>query len=174
MTGFRWLLMFSLLSGIFAQQCDLGDFTIDDFSNHVVVTNASQDQDAEVTIAFDHADAHVYLRAGATRTFQTVATTEYRITVGVPDSPSGVSYGDSLRDLRDLLQDLSLDAGARPDAVVEVLTQLAVVQSTVQQLNGDGNAQSCGHKIGDGVDSVATVTWTGMAGGTGIWVLDCS
>lgn len=174
MIGFKSLLVFSLLSGVFAEQCDIGDFAIDDFSYHVVVTNASKSKDALVIVAFDYGGAQFHVKAGASKTFQTLATTEYRITVTVPDTPSGVSYEDSLRDLRDLLQDLSLDFSAPSDAVAEVLTQLFLVQSAVQQLDGSGAAQSCGHKIGDGADSRATITWTETISGTGLWVLDCS
>lgn len=174
MTGSKLLLVFSLLSGVFAEQCDIGDFAIDDFTNHVVVTNASKSEDALVIVMFDRGDRRVHLKAGASKTFKTLAITEYSITVTVPNTPSGVSYEDSLRDLRDLLRDLSLDASAPPDAVADVLTQLFLVQSAVQQLDKRGDAQSCGHKIGEGVDSHATMTWTEAIDRTGLWVLDCA
>lgn len=136
------------------------------------MTNASESKGALVLVAFDHGEGQFYVRAGGSVTFQTLVATKYRITVVVPDSPSGVSYADALRDLRDLLQDLSLDSSAPPDAVAGVLTQLFLVQSAVQQLKS-GDAQSCGNKIGDGVVSRATITWTEAIDGTGLWVLDC-
>lgn len=164
--------MFGLLLGVFAEQGDIGDFAIDDFSNHVVVTNASKSEDARVIVAFDHGNARLNLKAGATKTIKTVGSVEYTITV-LPDTHRGPSYEDNLRDTRDLLQDLSLDVSAPPDALAEVFAQLLLVQSAIQQLDGYRDAQSCGHTIGEGVDSRATMTWTETIGGSGIWVLDC-
>ena len=172
MIGSNALVVFGLLLGVFVEQCDIGDFAIDDFSNNVVVTNASKSEDAFVSAASSQGEAQFYLRAGASKTFTTLAATEYSITVSVSNSPSMISYRDSLWQLRDWLLDLSLNSSAPPDVLAEVLTQLFLVQSAVQQLKSD-DAQSCGHKIGEGVDSRATMTWTGASNGSGLWVLDC-
>lgn len=172
MIGSQALLVFGLLTGIVAEQCDLGEFTIDDFRNNVVVTNASENEGALVLVTFDRGEGEVYLGAGKSATFQTLVATKYRITVILPDTPSGLTYEDSLLNLRDLLQDLSLDSSAPADAVADVLTQLFLVQSAIQQLKYE-DTQSCGNKIGDGVDSRATLTWTETIDGSGLWVLDC-
>jgi hypothetical protein len=173
MTGFKLLVVFSLLGGVFADQCDIGDFSIDDFSNHVVLTNASESQDALLTVTFDHGGADFFLKAGASKTFRTIGTTQYGITVSVPFSPIGATYQERLRDLRDVLQDMSLDPRAPADAVADALTQIFLIESALQQLDKDGDAQSCGHAIGEGVDSHATITWSGSVGTSGLWVLDC-
>lgn len=172
MIGSHALVVFGLLSAIFAEQCDIGDFAIDDFSNHVVVTNASKSEDARIIVAFDHGNARLNLKAGATKTIKTIGSLEYTITV-LPDTHRGPSYEDTLRDTRDLLQDLSLDVSAPPAALIEVFSQLLLVQSAIEQLDGYRDAQSCGHAIGEGVDSRATMTWTGASNGSGLWVLDC-
>lgn len=172
MIGSHALVVFGLLSAIFAEQCDIGDFAIDDFSNHVVVTNASKSEDARIIVAFDHGNARLNLKVGATKTIKTIGSVEYTITV-LPDTHRGPSYESTLRDTRDLLQDLSLDVSAPPAALTEVFSQLLLVQSAIEQLDGYRDAQSCGNKIGEGVDSRATINWAETIGGSGIWVLDC-
>jgi len=168
MTGLKLLLVFSLLGGVFAEQCDIGDFSIDDFSNHVVLTNASESQDALLSVTFDHGAADVFLKAGASKTFRTIGTTQYGITVYPANQQGGDAYRKALRSLRDRLQNISLDSQASAELIADALVGIFVIESALQQLDGDGSAQSCGHAIGEGVDSLATVTWTGSVGTSGI------
>ena len=166
------LLAFGLSTGLMAQSCDIGDFTIDDISERVVVTNASTTEEAPVLMTFDGGRFEVNLPPGGSRTFRTLGTVRYSMTVYATGTLPEQSYRQSLQDLRSQLQDLSLTPEAPPAAISDALTNLYLVQTALAELHGDNYSQTCSNKIGTGTESHATATWT-EAGGSGVWVLSC-
>ena len=170
MIGSKLLLVFGLLSGVFAEQCDIGDFAIDDFSNHVVVTNISSTVDAFAAVKTNHGQVTMALEAGKSRTAIFLAATKYTVNVGGQGSSDWINYKDTLLRLRDQLQDLTLSSKASPDQVANAATDLTLVQSALEQLHGSNVLQSCGGDLVSRVTSQVTVRY---ANGPGLWVLDC-
>jgi len=164
------LVALSLTIGVLAQSCDLAGFTIDDFRDKIVVTNASASQKAYVFAVTDHGSFEFYLKPGGHATVLTLAATDYKVQVGSADLGSAEGYQASLVELRDRLQEISLTPEAPGADVAGALTELYLVQEALTQM--DAGYQTCKGKIKSGVDNNVTINWTD-AGGTGVWVLAC-
>lgn len=160
----------SLTIGVLAQSCDLGDFTIDDFRDKIVVTNASAGQKGYVFVATDHGSFEFYLKPGGQVTVVSLAATDYTVQVEDGDAGVAIDYQENLIDLRDRLQQISLTPEAPGADVAGALTELYLVQKALTQM--DAGYQTCKGKIKSGVDNNVTINWTD-AGGTGVWVLSC-
>jgi len=104
----------------------------------------------------------------------TLAARKYTLEVYAPGNPSGLTYKQSLLDLRSQLQDLTLTSEASAASVTGAVAELATVESALHQLHNSPTFQSCSGPITTGVVSHATVTWT-TSGLTvaGIWTLSC-
>jgi hypothetical protein len=160
----------SLTIGLLAQSCDLGDFTVDDFRDQIVVTNAGASQRAYVFVVTDHGSFEFYLKPGGHATVVTLAATDYSVQVASADLGSAAGYQESLIELRDRLQEISLTPEAPGADVAGALSELYLVQKALTQM--DAGYQTCKGKIKSGVDNDVTINWTD-AGGTGVWVLSC-
>jgi hypothetical protein len=166
------ILTLSLAIGVLTQSCDVGGFTIDDIRDTVTVTNTSTSQDAFVHLSTSLGKVDTRLAAGTSATYGVLAATKYRIDVWAPTDPSGVTYRQSLLDLREELVDLSInprDSFATPESVV---AQLLLVQSALKELHGSKSVQTCSASINPDGNNTATITWT-QPTGTGFWVLGC-
>jgi hypothetical protein len=175
MLSVKLLLAFGLMTGIVAQQCDVGDLGVADFSDKITVTNLSAGADAFVGVKTNHGQINFGISAGKARTAIALAATTYSVKV-VGHTSVDVDldyYKAQLVSLRSLLQDLTLDSSAPPDQLALALEQLTLVQSALQQMNGSTTVQSCSGKLVSGVTTQVTVKWTEGVDGTGFWVLDC-
>jgi hypothetical protein len=176
MTLLGLFLAASLSIGLAAQSCNVGgtDFTIDDLSDHVVVTNASATEDATVNVSTALGSVDLDIPAGTSGTAWFVAARTYTLKVVASDDPSGLTYRQGLLDLRDKLETLSLHPENPSADVAGALVELSVVQSALQQMHGSRASQTCSATLTTGVDGKATVTWsTSGLSGTGIWMLGC-
>lgn len=175
MLSVKVLLAFGLLTGIFVEQCDVGDLVVEDFADTITVTNLSAEADAFVAVKTNHGQVSMGIAAGKARTASVLLATKYTVKV-VGHTHADVdldAYKAQLLSLRSLLQDLTLDSSAPPDQLVLALEQLTQVQSALAQMNGSTTVQSCGGRLVSGVTTQVTVTWTEGVDGTGFWVLDC-
>lgn len=160
----------SLTIGLLAQSCDVGDFTIDDLQDTIIVANASASQKAFVKVTADQSSVRVYLPPGADATFVTLVASDYSVLVQPADTGLAAAYHDRLLELRDRLQEMSLTPEAPGSDVASAVTDLYLVQQALSQM--DAGNQTCRGKIKSGVDNHVTINWTNT-GGTGVWVLSC-
>jgi hypothetical protein len=172
MLSMKLLLAFGLLTGIFVDKCDLGDFNVEEFADKVTVTNISTGGDAFVAVKTNHAQANMELSAGKSGTAIFLAATKYTVkVVGRGDDLD--HYKNRLLELRSHLLDLTLSSKASPDEVATAATELTLVQSALEQMIDSNVVQSCSGALVSGVTSQVTVKWTETTDGTGLWVLDC-
>jgi hypothetical protein len=160
----------SLSVGFLAQSCDVGSFTIDDLTDKIVVTNASATEMAWVFVTTDHGNFGFYLTPGGDHTVVTLAETDYSANVEPATLGAAATYHQSLADLRDRLQEISLTPEAPGADIAGALSELYLVQRAVTQMNA--GSQSCKGKIKSGVDNNVTVNSTDVSGST-VWVLSC-
>ena len=172
MFSVKLLMVFSLLTGIFAEQCTIADFGVEDVSDKVTVTNASTVAWATVALRFNHGHVAMEVAPGESRTAIALAATKYTATVTGTDDPQNVGYRDRLLDLRDELLEI-LSSGANLDRLTNAATELTLVQSALEQLSEDSEGQSCGGTLKTGEVSHVTVNQSDASGMT-VWVLDCS
>lgn len=173
MLSMKLLLAFGLLTGIFVEKCDLGDLGVEEFADKITVTNTSSSADAFVSVKTNHGQVTMAISAGKSRTAIALASTKYTARVVGPGDNEWISYRDRLLVLRDQLQDLTLSSTASPDQVANAATELTLVQSALEQMNGSKDVQSCGGALVSGVTSQVTVRWTETSAGVRLWVLDC-
>lgn len=173
MLSFKSLVVFALLTGIFAQECSVGDLGVEDFSDTVTVTNASAVAEAFVVVKFNHGQVAMMVPPGKSRPATGLAATKYTATVTDPGSNTHGTYRDRLLALRSELLDLSLSVGASDSVVVAVWTELSVVQAALDQMTSSAKVQSCGGNIETGVESHVTLEWHSSLDGESLWVLDC-
>jgi len=173
MLPFKFLLVFGLLTGLVAEKCSLGDLGVADFSDQVTVTNASAVADVFVGVEFNHGQVEMYLPAGKSGTAFALAATKYLVTVVGPSDEHYESYIDRLLFLRDRLVEVTLSSKVTPDQIASAATELTLVQSALEQMNGSATVQSCGGTLEAGVTSQVTVKLTETTNGTRLWVLDC-
>jgi hypothetical protein len=162
-----------VLTGIFAEECSLGDLGVADFSDKVVVTNVSTVAGAFVAIKSNHGQATMYLDAGKSGTATLLAATDYTAKVTNPGAQEYGTYRDSLMATRDWLLDVTSSAHASDSAVAEAWTQLVFVQEALSQMTESDKVQSCSGKLETGVTSQVTLQWLKAADGTPFWALDC-
>ena len=172
MLSTKLLIAFAMVTGIAAEQCTMEDFSIQDVSSTVRITNASPDAWATVTLTFDHGQVSHVFEPGQSGTAIALASTTYTATVSGPENRANVSYRDRLLDLRNELLE-TLSSGAAVDQIGTVATDLAFVQSALQQLNKSTKDQSCSGMLKTGVVNQVRVNQTDASGVT-VWVLDCS
>jgi hypothetical protein len=175
MTGSKLLLIVSLLTGVFAEECDLTAADIEAFSDKVTVTNASATgDDALVGVALDHSHVTWYLQPGGSHTATGFLSTRYTVFLMASTSAKYVGYRHMLQDARNTLQNLSIEPGASPEQISEAATDLLVVVAAQEQLSDESDdLQSCSGAIESGVDVHATVTSTKTSAGVAVWALDC-
>ncbi len=166
------LLALGIALPFIAQSCDIGDFTIDDVSDTVTVTNASAKHPALVIVTSGKDSGQLVLGAGKTETFSTFAATKYAVEVASIGGAEAAGYEQSLIDLRDELVDLSINPGDSAATLDAVLEQLVLVTRALHQLETNG-LQRCGHAIVTGGANHATVTWSSAGGIGDLWVLSC-
>lgn len=174
MLSMKLLLTFSLLTGIVAEECTT-DLGIDDFTDKVLVTNATAAEtavDAIVNVRFDRGRVSLTIPPGKTRTAVGIASTRYTVMVAAPSAPSRETYLRRLLGLRDDLQELSLSGYIGPNSLVQLFTELSDVQAALDQLSLSGDFQSCTGTI-DAAPSKVTLQWKKPLDDVGIWVLDC-
>lgn len=174
MFSMKLLLAFTLLTGIVAEECSLGDLGVEDFSDKVVVSNTSTDADAFVAIKSNHGQVTMYVKAGSTGTAIALASTDYTAKVTNPGRGEYGTYKDNLLDARDALLDVTIAAHATDKAVAAAWTQLVFVQAALDQMTDSDKVQSCSGKLKTDVPSQVTVKWLLAADGTPLWALDCS
>jgi hypothetical protein len=172
MTGFKLLLIFSLLPGVFAGQCDITAEDIESFAEKVTVTNASAAGTATVMVTFDHGSSAWRIPGGQSRTASGLLATTYSISVIAPASHGWSRYRRSLEPARDDLVALSL-APDTSGTLVDVAVGLGDIVGALDQLGGNDFVQSCSGKINPGVEVHATVSAAKAQDGTDLWVLDC-
>ena len=172
MFSVKLLMVFGLLTGIFAEQCTIADFGVEDVSDKVTVTNASSVAWATVALQFNHGQVSMEIAPGESRTAIALAATKYTATVTGADDRQNVSYRDRLLDLRDELLEI-LSSGASLDRLTNAATDLTLVQSALEQLSQSSEDQSCGGTLKTGEVSHVTINQSDTAGVT-VWVLDCS
>ena len=173
MLSMKLLLSFMVLTGIVAEECSYGDLGIQDFSDQVIITNASDVADAFVTIKFNHGQVTAYVPAGRSRMAYALAATKYTAMVTEPISREHGFYKDRLLILRDGLVAMTLAPGsASPDEVADAWTELSQVQATLEQLEASG-IQSCSAKLQTDVNGQVTVKRAETSDGGALWVLDC-
>jgi hypothetical protein len=174
MTGSKLLLVVSLLTGVFAEECDLTAADIELFYDRVTVTNASTESGALIGVALDHSRATWFLPAGKARTASGLLSTKYSIFVLGPKGSRAMGYRQQLDDVRNTLQNLSIDPGAAPEQVSAAATDLLVVVAAQEQLtDSSDDVQTCSGTIESGIDIQATVTSTTTSTGVEVWALDC-
>jgi len=175
MTGSNLLLMFSLLTGLIAEQCDITSADIEAFYERVTVTNASTESGALVGVALDHSSVTWFLPAGTSHTATGVLSTKFTVYVKAPTSALYIGYRQLLQDTRNKLVNLSLDPGSSPEQVTTAATDLLVVVAAQQQLGVESDdVQSCSGTIKPSVESQATVGYTKTSDGAEVWSVDCS
>jgi hypothetical protein len=173
MLSLKLLLAVSVMTGLFADQCGLGDLGVEDFADKVTVSNIGPTSDAFVSVKFNHGQVSMGIEAGKSRTAIALAATKYTVKVLGRGDSYWVTYKDTLLRLREQLQELTLSSNATPDQIANAATELTLVLSALEQMNGSAVLQSCSGKLVSGVTSQVTVKWTTTADGTGLWVLVC-
>lgn len=171
MVPMKLLLAFSVLVGIFAEQCDMKDLGVADFADKIIVTNQSIEGEAWVRIETSHGKVTVVVPEGKSRTVSVLAATKYTATVTGFDDDSLFRYETRLRELRDRLETLTLAGDAAPNDLLGTALELSQVQAALSQIGAGG--QSCGAKIVTDVTSHVTVKFNEMDGQAGYWSLDC-
>jgi hypothetical protein len=169
MTGFKLLLVFSLLSGIFAEQCDITAADIEAFADKVTVTNVS-DRPAGVMVVFDHSKTARIVPAGSSITATSLLATTF--TVMAPETSTFYGYQHRLEAARDNLRELALGSSATPDQAFDAAADLLLVVDAMKDLEANG-AVSCTGPIELGVDNHVTVQVTTTADGTSLWSVVC-
>ena len=174
MFSMKLLLTFSLLTGVVAEECTLGDLGVGDFSDTVTVSNVSESADAFVAVEFNHGQSTMYVRAGETGTAVGLAATRFTAKVTDPSNGEYEGYRARLLELRDQLERMTMSPqGATVDDVASAYAELALVQSTLDQMKGSSKVQSCSGKIKTDVPSQVTLKWARTSDGAALWVLDC-
>jgi hypothetical protein len=175
MLSMKLLLAFGLLTGIFVDECNLGDFNIDEFADRITVTNLSSDADAFVGVKTNHGQVNMDILAGKSRTATAFASTTYTVkVVGHVNGDSDLDfYKDHLLTLRSQLQDLSMSSTASPNVVAAAAYEVTLVQDALAQMYGSQSVQSCSGKLVYGKTSQVTVKWNATTDDVGFWVLDC-
>lgn len=171
MNGAKALIVFTLLTGIFAEQCDLKDLEIAEFSEHVTVTNVSPGTTALVWVKFNHGRTMFNIPGGTSRTAKGLLATQYDVYVLAPDAFGATLYRERLKEARDRLVMLSLDTDRPPEQVAAIAESLLTVVSALDQLSPDERTQTCSGKIEAGVDVHVTVEARDEA--EELWVLSC-
>jgi len=173
MTGSKLLLVVSLLTGVFAEQCDITAADIESFAEKVTVTNTSPGGTATVMVTFDHGRRSWRVPGGQSRTASSLLATTYSVSVIAPESSRWMSYREQLEQARDELVKLSLSPDTSGDNVTIAAAGLMDVVGALAQLGETDFIQDCSGKIEPGVEVHATVTSTNASDGTRLWVLDC-
>jgi hypothetical protein len=169
MTGFKLLLVFSLMSGVFAEQCDITAADMEAFADKVTVTNVS-DRAAWVMVAFDRSYTTRRVRGGSTITATSFLATTFSVTT--PDASAFNGYQRRLEDARDNLRELALGNGATPDQALAAAVDLLLVADAMKDLEAKG-VVGCSGPVEPGVDIHATVQVTTTADGTTLWSVAC-
>lgn len=173
MLSMKLILAFSVLTGIFVDECSLGDLDIADYADKVTVTNASADSDAFVGVTFNHGRVSVWIPAGKSRTAIAIAATKYTVkVVGRADGDLDF-YKDGLLGLRSRLEGLTRSSTASADEIATAAMELMLVQSALEQMQGSNSVQSCSGTLTSGVTSQVTVRWNPATDVPGFWVLNC-
>jgi hypothetical protein len=162
--------------GLAAQSCDVGGtgFSIDDLTDHIVVTNTSTDQTAYAHLSTSLDDRNFSLAPGLSGTLKVLAATKYTLEVYAPADPARGTYTQSLLDLRSELVDITLTPEASTGTLARAVTELSIVESALVQMHGAQMYQSCSGVLKSGVAGQATITWTSAgSSGTGVWSLNC-
>jgi hypothetical protein len=173
MMGSKLLLIVSLLTGVFAEECDITAADIESFAEKVTVTNASPGSTASVIVTFDHGEQAWRMPGGQSRTASSLLAATYSVSVIGPESSRWMSYREQLEQARDELVKLSLSPDASGDHVTNAAAGLVDVVGALSQLGQTDFIQECSGKIESGVEVHATVTSTRASDGTRLWVLDC-
>jgi hypothetical protein len=169
MTGFKLLLVFSLLSGVFAEQCDITAADMEAFADKVTVTNVS-DRAAWVTVAFDRSSSTRGVRAGQTITATSFLSTTFSVTT--PDASTFNGYQRRLEEARDTLSGLALGYEATPDQAFAAAVDLLLVVDAMKDLEATGTV-GCSGQLEPGVEIHATVQVTTTMDGTTLWSVAC-
>jgi hypothetical protein len=170
------VLALGLTIGLAAQSCDVIDtgLTIDDLTDHIVVTNASVDQDASLRVTTSVSSLDFDLASGTSGTLSGLAARKYTIEVFAGNDPSGLTYRQRLVELRDKLVTLSLHPENPSADVAGALLELSTVEAALEQMHESAGSQTCSAPIKTGVDGKVTVTWNPAGlGGAGVWALSC-
>jgi hypothetical protein len=175
MTPVALLLAVTVAIGMSASSCTFAGsgFSIDDLSDHVVVTNASAAEDASVTVTTSLGSVDLEVPAGTSRAVWFLASPKYTLALHPTDDPSSVTYRHTLLSLRDKLETLTLHPENGSVDVAGVLDELRLVEVALQQLHGSQAAQTCSAPVTSGADGTATVTWTDSGLSGGVWTLSC-
>jgi hypothetical protein len=174
MTGSKLLLIVTLLTGVFAEECDITASDIEAFADKVTVTNASTDSDALVSVALDHSHVTWYLPPGDSHTATGFLSTKFSVYLMAPASSRYAGYRQQLQDARNTLQNLTIEPAASPEQVSAAATDLLLVVSAQEQLGEESDdVQTCSGAIESGVDVHATVTSSKTSTGLEVWALDC-
>ena len=174
MLSMKLLLAFTVMIGIFADKCDLGNLDIGEVADNVVVTNVGSVGEALVMVDFNHNQVSWHVPAGTSKTASGLAATKYTVGVLVPSSSTWLTYPERLQRARDDLVALSRDPTAPADKVLDAAAQLPLIVEALHQVEANRVVQSCSASLKSGVDGRVTVAYTRAADGTGFWVLDCS
>lgn len=172
MTGFKLLLAFSLLSGVFAEQCDISEIDIESLQETVTVTNTSSDTTALVVVTLDRGKFVWRIPAGQSRSASGFFATGYAIIVTPPDSRDLYSYRESLEQARDTLLAVSQAPDAESD-VVDVVVAFDTVVGALAQVDANIGGQACSGTFEPGVEAHATVSLEKGPTLEDLWVLDC-
>lgn len=172
MTGVKALLVFTLLTGVFAEECDLEALDLEAFAETVTVTNVSKGWTASVLVDFDHSMTGWRLEGGTSRTASGLLAATWQVRVIAPRSSQWLSYEGRLEQARDDLVGITLDPDATPDQVADAATGLVFVVGALEQVAGQSFVQSCSGTFEPGVGVNVTIDSTDV-GGVRQWVLDC-
>lgn len=173
MTGSKLLLIVSLMTGVFAEQCDITAADIESFAEKVTVTNTSPGSIVTVIVTFDHGERSWRVPGGQSRTASSLLAATYSVSVIGPESSRWMSYREQLEQARDELVKLSLTPDASGGNVTIAAAGLMDVVGALEQLGETDFIQDCSGTIEPGVEVHATVTSTNASDGTRLWVLDC-
>jgi hypothetical protein len=175
MFSMKLLIAFTMLTGIAAEQCSLGDFGVEDFADKVTVTNTSDGADAFVAIKFNHGQVTMYVEAGKSRTAIALASTKYTAKVTEPGNTDYGDYRNRLLELRNSLIGMTAYAGfASADQLLNAWNELSLVQAALAQMTDSTKVQSCSGTLKTDVTSQVTLEWAKTSDGAALWVLDCS
>ena len=169
MTGFKLLLVFSLLSGVFAEQCDITAADIEAFADKVTVTNVS-DRPAGVMVVFDHSKTARIVPAGSSITATSLLATTF--TVMAPEASTFYGYQRRLEAARDSLRELALGSSATLDQAFDAAADLLLVVDAMKDLEANG-VVGCTGPVESGVYNHATVQVTTTADGSSLWSVAC-
>lgn len=168
----KLLLVSTVLIGLVAEQCDLGDIAVEEIADKITVTNASKTEDAFVTVELKLSDEERTIRAGQSVTILSLASPSYTATVAGWGGPEYIFYANRLYALRDKLIGLTQTPEASGDTLTNAWTDLGLVQDALAQVKGL-KGQSCGGKLKSGVTAQVTVSSIMLSDGTSVWSLDC-